>query len=130
MKRLLRDPIFLLAGAILAVHVLLALFATVIAPYPYDQMNLPAAMQGPSLEHWFGTDRYGRDVLSRVLFGGSITLAFGFGSVAVCFLIGLPAGLIAAYYGGWIDQVVMRVMDILMSFPTLLLGLLILKRAF
>ncbi len=126
MKRLLRDPIFLCAAGIVLAHVLLALFATVVAPYPYDQMNLQAAMQGPSGAHWFGTDRYGRDVLSRVLFGGSITLAFGFGAVGVCFLIGLPAGLVAAYFGGWVDQVVMRVMDILMSFPTLLLGLLIL----
>jgi peptide/nickel transport system permease protein len=126
MKALLREPVFVVALAVLVVHVLLAIFATVAAPYPYDQMHFDAVMKAPSAEHWFGTDRYGRDLFSRVVYGGRITLAFGFGSVLVCFLIGLPAGLIAAYYGGFVDQAIMRVMDVLMSFPTLLLGLLIL----
>jgi|ERR1022692_1515169 peptide/nickel transport system permease protein len=126
MKLLLKDPVFIGALAVLVVHVVLALFASNVAPYPLDQMHFDTVMKGPSLEHWFGTDRYGRDVLSRVIYGGQITLAFGFGAVAVCFLVGLPAGLVAAYFGGIIDQVIMRIMDVLMSFPTLLLGLLIL----
>lgn len=126
MKTLLREPLFVAALAVLVVHVLLAIFATYAAPYPYDQMHFDAVMKSPSVAHWFGTDRYGRDVLSRVVYGGRITLAFGFGSVLVCFLIGLPAGLVAAYYGGLVDQVIMRMMDVVMSFPTLLLGLLIL----
>jgi len=126
MKALVRDPIFVVAAIILFAHVVLALLATILAPYPFDQMNFGAAMKAPSLEHWFGTDRYGRDVFSRVLYGGQITLAFGFGAVAICFLIGLPTGLIAAYFGGMVDQIIMRIMDVLMSFPTLLLGLLIL----
>jgi len=126
MKALLREPVFVAALFVLVLHVALALLATVVAPYPYDQMSFDAVMKPPSAAHWFGTDRYGRDVLSRVLFGGRITLAFGFGAVAICFLIGLPAGLIAAYFGGLVDQILMRVMDVLMSFPTLLLGLLIL----
>jgi peptide/nickel transport system permease protein len=126
MTALRRDPVFIIALAILLAHVVLALGATVIAPYPYDAMSFDSVMKGPTLAHWFGTDRYGRDVLSRVLVGGRITLAFGFGAVFICFLIGLPAGLIAAYFGGIVDQIIMRVMDVLMSFPTLLLGLLIL----
>lgn len=121
-----RDSVFIIAGSFLLAHVLLASFAPLIVPYPPAQMNYAAVLQPPSLEHWFGTDRYGRDLLARVLMGGQLTLAFGFGSVAICFLIGLPAGLISAYYGGVVDQVIMRVMDVLMSFPTLLLGLLIL----
>ena len=126
MKAILRDPLFFAAALVLLAHATCALFASQLAPYPFDQMHFDAAMKPPSLAHWFGTDRYGRDVLSRVLFGGQITLAFGFGAVAVCFLIGLPAGLVAAYFGGIVDQVIMRIMDVLMSFPTLLLGLLIL----
>jgi peptide/nickel transport system permease protein len=126
MQPLLKDTAFVATGLILVVHVLLALLGPMIAPYPHDQMQLTSTLQPPSLDHWFGTDRYGRDIFSRVVIGGQITLAFGFGAVAVCFLIGLPAGLISAYFGGVVDQVIMRVMDVLMSFPTLLLGLLIL----
>jgi peptide/nickel transport system permease protein len=126
MKGALSDALFVTALVVLVIHVLLAIFATIAAPYPYDQMHFDAIMKAPNAAHWFGTDRYGRDVFSRVIYGGRITLAFGFGSVLVCFLIGLPAGLIAAYYGGVVDQIIMRVMDVLMSFPTLLLGLLIL----
>lgn len=126
MKALFKDPVFVGALVVLGLHVLLAVFADVATRYPYDQMSFDAVMKGPSASHWFGTDRYGRDMFSRVVYGGRITLAFGFGAVAVCFLIGLPAGLIAAYFGGIVDQVIMRIMDVLMSFPTLLLGLLIL----
>ena len=126
MKTLLKESLFVAALVIVVVHVVLAVFATYAAPYPYDQMHFDAVMKAPTAAHWFGTDRYGRDVFSRVVYGGRITLAFGFGSVLVCFIVGLPAGLVAAYYGGVVDQVIMRVMDVLMSFPTLLLGLLIL----
>jgi peptide/nickel transport system permease protein len=125
-RSLWRDPIFVGAGMLVLIHVFLAVFAPLIVPYPPNEMSFSATLQPPSLEHWFGTDRYGRDLLSRVIMGGQLTLAFGFGSVAMCLLIGLPAGLVSAYYGGVVDQVIMRVMDILMSFPTLLLGLLIL----
>jgi peptide/nickel transport system permease protein len=123
---LLRDPIVTAALALLALHLLIALTADFIVPYPPNKMNYGSVLQPPNLEHWFGTDRYGRDILSRVLVGGQITLAFGLGSVLICLAIGLPAGLIAAYFGGIVDQLLMRFMDILMSFPTVLLGLLIL----
>lgn len=126
MRPLLRDPVFLGAGFLLLLHIVLATFGTQLAPYPFDKMDFSSRLTGPDAAHWFGTDNYGRDVLSRVLVGGKITLQFGFGAVAVCFAIGLPVGLASAYFGGWVDQVLMRVMDVLMSFPTLLLGLLIL----
>lgn len=126
MTKVLRDPVFLGATLFVVLHVVLATFGTQIAPYPFDQMQFGSRLTAPDPSHWFGTDSYGRDVLSRVLVGGKITLQFGFGSVFVCFLIGLPVGLACAYFGGWVDQVLMRIMDVLMSFPTLLLGLLIL----
>lgn len=126
MSRLLRDPVFVVVSFLLFLHVVLATFGTQLAPFPFDKMDFGARMASPNSNHWFGTDSFGRDVLSRVLVGGKITLQFGFGAVFVCFLIGLPIGLISAYFGGWVDQTLMRVMDVLMSFPTLLLGLLIL----
>ncbi len=121
-----RDPIVLTALIILLAHFVFAISANLIAPFSPEAMNYSEILRPPSWSHWFGTDRYGRDILSRTLVGGQITLAFGFGSVAICFLIGLPTGLASAYYGGAIDQIIMRVMDVLMSFPTVLLGLLIL----
>ena len=124
-----RDNILLFAACVLKINVILAVFAPLIIPYPPEQMSFAATSQAPSWAHPFGTDRYGRDMLSRTIMGGQLTLAFGFGSVAICFLIGLPAGLISAYYGGVVDQIIMRIMDVLMSFPTLLLGLLILTIA-
>ena len=129
MKKLLKDLVFVLAASLILLHAALAIFGTYLAPYPFDQMKLGSSLTPPDASHWFGTDRYGRDTLSRVLVGGKITLQFGFGAVFVCFLIGLPIGLISAYYGGWVDQVLMRIMDVLMSFPTLLLGMLILTIA-
>ncbi|TWG53205.1 ABC transporter permease [Aminobacter sp. J44] len=122
----LRDRILFTALLVLTCHLVLAATADFITPYSPEAMSFSDILKPPSWAHWFGTDRYGRDVLARTLFGGQITLAFGFGAVIVCLLIGLPVGLAAAYYGGWIDQLLMRVMDVLMSFPTVLLGLLIL----
>ncbi len=121
-----RDPIVAVATILLLCHFVLAVTANVIIPYSPEAMSFSEILHPPSWSHWFGTDRYGRDVLSRTVVGGQITLAFGFGAVAICLLVGLPVGLAAAYYGGWVDQILMRVMDVLMSFPTVLLGLLIL----
>lgn len=126
MSKLIRDPVFVGAALLLLLHVVLATFGTQLAPYPFDKMDFGSRLTPPDAQHWFGTDNFGRDVLSRVLVGGRITLQFGFGAVAVSFAIGLPIGLTSAYFGGWVDQTLMRLMDILMSFPTLLLGLLIL----
>jgi len=124
--RLYKDPVFVVAAGVILLHIFLALFGGWLAPFPYDEMRFMSTLQAPDSTHWFGTDQYGRDMLSRVLAGVHITLLFGFGAVFVCFLIGLPVGLVSAYYGGWVDQLCMRLMDILMSFPTLLLGMLIL----
>lgn len=122
----IKDPIVTIAFGVLMAHFVLVVLANVISPYSPEAMNYSDVLRPPNWAHWFGTDRYGRDILSRTLIGGQITLAFGSGSVAICFLVGLPTGLAAAYYGGIVDQVIMRVMDVLMSFPTVLLGLLIL----
>jgi peptide/nickel transport system permease protein len=122
-----RIPVKLWVGAsIVGVLVLLAALAPLIAPYPYDGMSILKRLKPPSIEHWFGTDEYGRDVLSRTLYGAHLSLLMGFLATAITVVIGVPLGLIAGYRRGWIDEWVMRAMDVLMSFPPIMLGLLVL----
>jgi peptide/nickel transport system permease protein len=120
-------PATLLCGlAITAMVLVVAALAPAIAPYPYDEMNILARLKPPSLFHWLGTDDFGRDVLSRMLIGARLSLAMGLGATAISFGLGVPIGLLAGYVRGWFDEVIMRAMDVLMSFPPILLGLLIL----
>jgi len=106
------------------------LFATTVGPLlvPFDPNNLNPALRlaPPSAEHWFGTDAYGRDLFVRTLLGGRISIAMGVFSSGLALLLGVPLGLIAGYFGGKTDELLMRLMDVLMSFPTLLLALLVL----
>jgi len=113
-------------GLILAVIAALAFAAPWIAPYPYDEMAILSRLKPPSMAHWFGTDEFGRDVLSRVLIGARPTLTMGFGATILSLLIGVPLGLIAGYRRGRIDEAIMRTADVLLSFPPILLGLLVL----
>jgi peptide/nickel transport system permease protein len=110
----------------IALIVGLAAAAEFIAPYPYDEMNILVRLKPPSTVHWFGTDEYGRDVLSRTLIGARPTLIMGFGATAFSLLIGVPLGLVAGYRRGRVDEAIMRTTDVLMSFPPILLGLLVL----
>ena len=105
----------------------LAIAAPWIAPYPYDEMQIMTRLKPPSLAHWFGTDDYGRDVLSRTLIGARLSLLMGLGATAFCLLVGVPIGLYAGYRRGRVEEAVMRTMDVLMSFPPILLGLLVLS---
>ena len=123
-----RVPLTLIWGAtIFTLVIALAIAAPWIAPYPYDEMQIMARLKPPNLAHWFGTDDFGRDVLSRTLIGARLSLLMGLGATALCLAIGVPIGLYAGYRRGRIDEVVMRTMDILMSFPPILLGLLVLS---
>ena len=121
-------PATLVCGAaIVIVMIVLAIAAPWIAPYPYDEMQVMARLKPPSLAHWFGTDDYGRDVLSRTLIGARLSLLMGLGATAFCLGVGVPIGLYAGYQRGRVDELVMRAMDVLMSFPPILLGLLVLS---
>jgi peptide/nickel transport system permease protein len=111
---------------IVGVLVLLAALAPLIAPYPYDGMSILKRFKPPSAEHWFGADDYGRDVLSRTLYGAHLSLLMGFLATVIAVAVGVPLGLIAGYKRGWIDEWLMRGMDVLMSFPPIMLGLLVL----
>jgi len=113
-------------GTIVGCVVLLATLAPAIAPYPYDKMDILLRLKPPSLAHWCGTDEFGRDVLTRMLLGARLSLIMGFGATVVSLCLGVPLGLLAGYHRGRIDEGIMRVMDVIMSFPPILLGLLVL----
>ncbi|MDD4357235.1 MAG: ABC transporter permease [Smithellaceae bacterium] len=95
--------------------------APVIAPYDPGAIDLKNVLAPPSAEHWFGTDQLGRDVLSRMIWGARISLKVGFVATGLAILIGMIMGAVAGYYGGWIDAVIMRFVDIMLCFPTFFL---------
>ncbi|MCC6179769.1 MAG: ABC transporter permease [Chloroflexi bacterium] len=113
-----------LAGLVMVVGlILLAALARLIAPYDPIANNVRAALQPPSSFYYFGTDRFGRDVFSRVVFGSRLSLLVALVSVTLSGIVGVTLGLIAGYYRGWIDNLIGRVMDIFFSFPALLLAI-------
>ena len=119
-------PAFFFATLMISIILLVAILSPYIVPYRPTQQNILDRFQGPSLKHLLGTDQYGRDLFSRVLVGGRTSLAIGIGATILGLLLGVPLGLFTGYWGGKTDEVVMRLMDSLMSFPSLLLALLVL----
>lgn len=110
---------------LLALIILLAVFAPLIAPYDPLKQNILHRLSPPSVQFWLGTDSYGRDVLSRLLYGARISLSIGFLSVMIAMVVGSALGILAGYIGGIFDQIVMGIVDVMLSFPTLLLGLMV-----
>ena len=112
-----------IVSMILLIIILLAtLLAPVIAPYDPDKLDLKNVFAGPCAEHLLGTDKTGRDILSRLLYGGRMTLTGAFAIVGISIVIGVPVGLLAGYYGGKVDKVLMRITDVIIAFPPLLLA--------
>jgi len=124
-SRLKKNRVAFASFWLLVVFLLIAVFADVIAPYSYSEQNLMNIFQSPSREHLFGTDQYGRDIFSRVLYGSRISLSVGFIAVGVALIAGGILGSIAGFYGGHVDNIIMRCMDILLSIPSVLLALAI-----
>ncbi len=124
---MLRNPTALLGLVIVLIYLVLALFGEWIAPYPSTEQHLNDALQPPSSTYWLGTDQFGRDILSRVIVGSRSMILLATASTALALLLGAFTGLVAAYFGGWIDEIMMRATDVLLSFPALLLALLILS---
>ena len=120
-----RNPFALLALALLVLLILAAVFADVVAPYSPTEISARDAIKPPSLDHLFGTDDKGRDILSRILYGARISLRVGLISVGVGAIVGGIAGLISGYYRGWVDFVIMRLAEVMLAFPRLLLALLV-----
>ena len=114
----------------LGVVILLALFAIsapLLAPYDYADGDLIHTSQGPNREHWLGTDEVGRDILSRLLYGGRVSLAVAVAAQFVILLIGVPIGLITGYFGGWTDLIIMRIVDAIYALPNLLIAILLMS---
>lgn len=103
----------------------MALFAPFISRYNPLEINMHKRLSPPSFEHWFGTDPYGRDIFSRIAFGARVSIVVAFLAVSIAFLGGIILGITAGYFGGKVDLIVMRFMDLLLSFPLLLLALLL-----
>ena len=115
----------MLALGVLILISLSALFAAQISPYDPNEVDILNQLQGPSAEHLLGTDLYGRDILSRIFWGGRVTLVVGLMSVGIAATFGILLGLISGFYGGVVDSVIMRFIDILLAFPRILLALTI-----
>ncbi len=112
--------------AITGTIVILGLLAPWIAPYPWDTISMKTRFVAPNTTFWFGTDEYGRDVLSRTLMGTRLSLAMGVSATLVSLAVGVPMGLAAGYFRGWVDELLMRAADVLMAIPAIMLGLLVL----
>ena len=115
--RLRKNKLALFGGSVLLFMVVVALLTPWIAPYSYEAQNLDLGASPPSVAHWLGTDIFGRDVLTQIMYGGRISLAVGFIATAVALLIGVTWGAVAGYIGGRVDAVMMRLVDILYALP-------------
>lgn len=119
-KRFKKHKLAVISVYVLFVLILIAIFAPLISPYNPNEI-IGEFSSAPSLKHLLGTDRIGRDVLSRVIYGARISFLVGFSSIVIGLAIGIVLGLISGYYGGWVDMIIMRLTDIVMSFPYIML---------
>ncbi|MED1914939.1 ABC transporter permease [Bacillus thuringiensis] len=122
-RALRKNKLALVGFGIILFFIVVAVLAPWIAPYPYDEGQLVMKNKPPSEEHWFGTDYNGRDVFSRVIYGAQISLWVGTFSVIGSVLAGTLLGLLAGYYGRWIDTIISRLFDIMLAFPSILLAI-------
>ena len=116
-RRLKKNRLALFGLGVLGLFVVSALLTPWIAPYAYDAQNLDLGATPPSVQHWLGTDIFGRDLLTQIMYGGRISLAVGFVATAVALVIGVAWGAVAGYVGGRVDAVMMRIVDILYALP-------------
>lgn len=120
-----REPKAAVASVILGVFILMAIFAPLLAPFGENEQNSRKSLLKPNIEHPLGTDRLGRDVLSRIIYGSRVSVRIGLIAVGIAAAIGVPLGLIAGFFGKWIDEIIMRFVDAWIAFPNLILLLAI-----
>jgi peptide/nickel transport system permease protein len=120
---LFSNPVTVVSAVILAATLIIAVGANWLAPHGVNDIDVPNALQSPSGSHWFGTDDLGRDVLSRVLVATQASMRVAVVSVAFAVIVGVTLGVVAGYRGGWLDTIVMRIVDVMFAFPVLLLAL-------
>jgi peptide/nickel transport system permease protein len=125
LRRLFRNKLAITGMIIMGIFILTAIFAPVLAPYDPLKQDLVMRRRPPSQEHWLGRDDLGRDILSRIIFGARFSLQVGVLSVGFAIVIGAIIGAAASFAGGWADSIVMRLMDIMLAFPALLLAIAI-----
>jgi peptide/nickel transport system permease protein len=118
-----RNRLALIGGCIICIGIAMAIFAPFIAPHEPNEINIAQRLQGPSAEHWFGTDYMGRDTFSRIVFGARTAFQVALGAVALGALLGIPIGALGGYFGRWVDAALMRVMDAILAFPGRLLAI-------
>ena len=116
-----RDPKAVFASAILLTFIFIAITAPILSPHPVNDQNPFNSLQPPSWEHFLGTDRLGRDLLTRIMYGTRISVSVGLIAVGIAAGVGVPLGLIAGHFGGWLDEILMRFMDAWIAFPNLIL---------
>ena len=123
--RLKKNPVAMICLIFLAVMVFCIIFANVLSPYDYTAQDLTSRFQTPSKAHWMGTDDYGRDLLTRLLVGGRYSLLIAILSVAIGIVFGMIIGALCGFYGKYVDSVLMRIMDVIMSIPGMMLAICI-----
>ena len=125
MRQMRKNKLAMLGLIIFIAELIIVLLAPFISPYDYTAMDPIAIRQGPSLQHWFGTDDLGRDIFSRILYGGRYSITMGLFSVAISTTVGMSIGAVAGYFGGQVDNIIMRLLDIIQSLPAMLLTIVI-----
>ena len=116
-----KNKLMIYGGGLVTLLLIISLMAPWLAPYDPGQIDLTNVLTSPSMKHLFGTDQLGRDVLSRMIWGSRISLKVGFAATGVAIIIGAILGALSGYYGGWVDSVIMRFVDIMLCFPTFFL---------
>lgn len=124
-KKCYQNKLLIIGAGIITFFLLLALSAPLLAPYHPNEQNISNKLQAPSWQHWMGTDEYGRDVFSRILVGARISISVGLVAVGISLVIGIVLGALAGYFGGWVDQIIMRIVDVVLCFPTIFLILIL-----
>ena len=119
------NPPAIFSLIVVLMYVFIGIFGEMIAPYEFDEMGVGKPLEKPNWNHFFGTDEFGRDVFSRVLAGGKISLRIGVLVVGIAGIFGSIIGMISAYVGGWVDEAIMRVTDVFLSVPDLVMALVI-----
>jgi len=118
-----RDPRIVVSGAVIALLVLIAVFAPLISPFDSEFMDSSLSLAPPSAAHWLGTDQLGRDVLTRLIYGARLSLEISVFSVAFALIVGVAVGVVSSYFGSWIDTILMRFVEVLLTFPALVLAI-------
>ncbi len=124
-RKFMSNRLALVGLVVFSIIILASVFAPLLTPWDPTKINLRAMLQPPSWEHWLGTDKTGRDVFARLLYGGRISILVGLGSAVASAIIGVIVGCYAGYVGGWFDSICMRISEIIMAFPELILVLML-----